>query len=883
MELEVERATGGSETLLHGRYLVERVLRRDRLTTVYLARAAEGAEGASLVWSVHPGMVARSDRAARAFVETMRQVEAVTHAAIPSVQCVEGDDPGPAVVATRAPGRTLREQLDSGVMLAPPEVGRMVESVAGALGVLHRAGIVHRAVSPERVLLEPDPFRVWLEEAGFLHALVSAGFITERATSDLVRPGYLLPEECGPIGSRGGDAYALAVLAFEALSGRLPFGTLRGADLYAALRAPELPSPRSFRALLPEAIDAVFERALGVAHGRGYEGPEAFARALCMAIEPDGAMRLTMPHEAPIPAEAVGEGPVEHLEAAREDGPSVAAEGPPAADAETPAEGARVSHDRVSLEAIPDDEPGGSPSVEVSPVSAPAVPPRPALSVAPPRRPSQPAGADEHAPVPERPRSTPPPLPRTQSSLAPSRRTLRGVYAVANDTGARVPPAPRLPTDLTALSLSQSELTPVVGYEALRASASQAERIAAAEAGSTPEGGEERVSLVELPTSMLEESTTGVVTAPAELPPPEPPTQVLAGGGNDATLVDAPLTLRPSQRAGSPLRAPSENSLPVVRPARATAPAPGASRRPPTRAGGELALRAPTPATGRPAAPTQVSRTRDSDRSPQPSSEVADELTPGALGAPAAASELTAALQRGARLLAGATVLSALVATVGLVYAARSVDEVLLAAQGSSSSTVVPVAAPGPAAPPSPPPSATPAPTPAPQGPVEPPQAALPAPPGVETVAAPVPPPAPPALAAEPVALAPPAPPVAPPAPVETPAAPTGPTTAVVGPVVAAPVAPAPSGPTALQRAMVAAQMRSGVADCVMGMEGRAFTLGLRIEPGTGRVSRVRLRGAFNEPPVSTCIEDIGRTVRVPPFQGEAWDFNLVFPIPRGG
>jgi len=82
---------------------------------------------------------------------------------------------------------------------------------------------------------------------------------------------------------------------------------------------------------------------------------------------------------------------------------------------------------------------------------------------------------------------------------------------------------------------------------------------------------------------------------------------------------------------------------------------------------------------------------------------------------------------------------------------------------------------------------------------------------------------------------------------------------------------------------MVAAQMRSGVADCVMGMEGRAFTLGLRIEPGTGRVSRVRLRGAFNEPPVSTCIEDIGRTVRVPPFQGEAWDFNLVFPIPRGG
>ncbi len=683
MELEVERATGGSETLLHGRYLVERVLRRDRLTTVYLARAAEGAEGASLVWSVHPGMVARSDRAARAFVETMRQVEAVTHAAIPSVQCVEGDDPGPAVVATRAPGRTLREQLDSGVMLAPPEVGRMVESVAGALGVLHRAGIVHRAVSPERVLLEPDPFRVWLEEAGFLHALVSAGFITERATSDLVRPGYLLPEECGPIGSRGGDAYALAVLAFEALSGRLPFGTLRGADLYAALRAPELPSPRSFRALLPEAIDAVFERALGVAHGRGYEGPEAFARALCMAIEPDGAMRLTMPHEAPIPAEAVGEGPVEHLEAAREDGPSVAAEGPPAADAETPAEGARVSHDRVSLEAIPDDEPGGSPSVEVSPVSAPAVPPRPALSVAPPRRPSQPAGADEHAPVPERPRSTPPPLPRTQSSLAPSRRTLRGVYAVANDTGARVPPAPRLPTDLTALSLSQSELTPVVGYEALRASASQAERIAAAEAGSTPEGGEERVSLVELPTSMLEESTTGVVTAPAELPPPEPPTQVLAGGGNDATLVDAPLTLRPSQRAGSPLRAPSENSLPVVRPARATAPAPGASRRPPTRAGGELALRAPTPATGRPAAPTQVSRTRDSDRSPQPSSEVADELTPGALGAPAAASELTAALQRGARLLAGATVLSALVATVGLVYAARSVDEVLLAAQGA--------------------------------------------------------------------------------------------------------------------------------------------------------------------------------------------------------
>jgi len=883
-EPEADKA-GGAESLLQGRYLGERVLRRDRLTTVHLARAVEvteGADGACVVWAVHPGMVARSERAARAFVETMRTVQQVDHPAIPRILCIEGDDPGPSVVAARAPGRTLREQLDSNVLLAPPEVGRMLESVAGALAAMHARGIVHRSLSPERVLLEPDPFRVWLDEAGYLHALVKAGFITERAAADLTRPGYLLPEEFGPWGAVEGDRFALSVLAFEALSGRLPFGTLRGADLSAALRAPELPSPRSFRAVLPDAIDAVFDRALGIAHGRGFAGPEEFARAVRIAIEPEAEMRVTLIHDAPIPAEAVGIGGVEHLQA---DAAQDVDAPPPSTEAMPPAATPREAPTGA------DESPEFLDDLELlaSGLRASDGTPRRPLTVSPPRRPSDPAPVA--GTVSERPRSLPPPLPRNPGSFAPSRHTLRGVYPVANDTGARVPGAPKLPRDLEALSGSQSELTPVVGYEALRDSALDAERVAAKEAtlqetSAAPEEG--RVSLVELDASALEDTGVGLLATNLGLPGRgDDATVASAGPVEEATVNDGHLALRPSQRAPSVLRGHSEGALPVVRPSRqpSAGEARAASPRAGTRGGqGELVLRAPTPASGRPASPTQVRR----GPSGRPEGTPPDSARPRSEPAPAPAVQddaeatnfadttptgLSAWVQRGARMLAGATVLSAVVATVGLVYAARTVDEVLLAAQGSfqtsaqASSQRTASAAPASPAAPTPPTAPE----------------MVPPPPAPVVVAQPPPPPPPPVPEVAPPAAveAPPAPvAVVPPPPALTPAVVAAPTRPATAP--AAPATPT-GGPTPAERALVAGQMRSGVADCVMGMEGRSFSMGLRIEPSTGRVARVRLRGAFNEPPVSTCIEDISRSVRVPPFEGEAWEFFLVFPIPRGG
>ncbi len=877
-EPEVEKAAG-TESLLQGRFLGERVLRRDRLTTVHLARPAaggEGRDGVCVVWSVHPGMVARSERAARAFVETMRRVQEVEHPAIARVLCVEGDDPGPTVVASRAPGRTLREQLDSNALLSPPEVGRLLEHVGGALGALHARGIAHRALSPERVVLEPDPFSVWLEECGYLYALVQAGFITERAAADLARPGYLLPDEFAPWGALEGDRFALSVMAFEALSGRLPFGTLRGSDLGAALRAPELPSPRRFRPMLPEAIDAVFDRALGIAHGRGFEGPVEFARAVRIAIEPDVTMRVTIVHDAPVPDEAVGAGGVEHLDAdaskdARPDS-AVAND----ADAKVVVQGGPSdSLERLSLSDL-DSLPSNEPQVEVA-ARAP-------LSLKPPRRASGPPEPPLSASKSERPRSLPPPLPKVPGSLGPSRHTLRGVYPVANDTGTKVPGAPRVPGDLTALSQSQSELTPVVGYEALLESVVRSERVAAQEAGrpdapleapsgeTSPADDPERPSLVELDASALEDTGVGVVAPPGALPGREDePTVVASHDDHAATVIDGPLSLRPSARAGTALGGHPEDALPVVRPSRVPA-APAA--KPTPRAGGrlspgELVLRAPTPASGRPVGPPQVARKSNglqshgavarASRPPDPIDEQSEESAVVA----GVSSTLSATLQHGARLLAGATVLSAVVATLGLVYAARTVDGVLLAAHQASEARVSePVGAPRPVRP-APVPMAAPEPAPVPLAPAP----LAPVPPAPAPVAAPEP------ALVQPAPTQPaPAPVAAPetPAPRPTPAGRTEPTAA-------------PAGPTQLQRAMVAAQMRSGVSDCVMGMEGRSFSLGLRIEANTGRVSRMRLRGAFNEPPVSTCLEDIGRTVRVPPFEGEPWDFSLVFPIPRGG
>lgn len=278
-----------------GRCVIDRRLRHDRLTAVYLARGREPGE-VFTVWAAHSAVIARSERAAHVFGLEMERLTLLEHPGIPRIIAFDAAEAGPVVISARRPGSSLREIIASGSDRSARLGSKVLQGITRILEVLHSQSppVLHRALVPERVVLDEEG-EVHLEECGYLHALVTAGFVTDRTVLACSQPGYLLPEELAFPPTPALDVFSLATLLFELFTGHLPFGEASAAELSAALRGEQLPTISLHRDDMAIGVDAVFERAFGVARGEGYSTVQAFARDLLRALEPDASARLTLP------------------------------------------------------------------------------------------------------------------------------------------------------------------------------------------------------------------------------------------------------------------------------------------------------------------------------------------------------------------------------------------------------------------------------------------------------------------------------------------------------------------------------------------------------------------------------------------------------------
>ncbi len=292
-----------------GRCVIDRRLRHDPLTAVYLARGREPGEVFS-VWTAHSAVLTRSERAAHAFDLEMERIALLDHPGIPKIIAFNAADARPMVISARRPGSSLRDIIASGSDRSAKLTSKVLQGLAHILDVLHTQSppVLHRGLAPERVFLDEEG-EIHLDECGFLHALVTAGFVTDRTVLARGGPGYLLPEEVAFPPTPALDVFSLATLLFELLTGRLPFGEVSAAELSRALRAEHLPTVSLYRDDLTLRVDAVFERAFGVSRGDGSTTVQAFARDLLRALEPDASVRLTLPGSAdalPDPADDLG-------------------------------------------------------------------------------------------------------------------------------------------------------------------------------------------------------------------------------------------------------------------------------------------------------------------------------------------------------------------------------------------------------------------------------------------------------------------------------------------------------------------------------------------------------------------------------------------------
>jgi hypothetical protein len=162
-----------------------------------------------------------SDTQAR-FRGEARHAGSVTHENIAQIYdyCEPGPDQPAFLVMEYVDGPSLAEMLAAGP-LEPVRVMDVVAQCAAGLQAAHQAGLVHRDIKPGNVLMT-EGGRVKLTDFGISHV---AGSAPVTATGALIgTPAYLAPERAnGTRGSSSSDLYSLGVLAYQCLTGEVPF------------------------------------------------------------------------------------------------------------------------------------------------------------------------------------------------------------------------------------------------------------------------------------------------------------------------------------------------------------------------------------------------------------------------------------------------------------------------------------------------------------------------------------------------------------------------------------------------------------------------------------------------------------------------------------
>jgi hypothetical protein len=185
--------------------------------------------------------------------EAMLQA-ALDHPHIVTVHEAGESDDGLFIATRLVRGRNLKQLIEGG--LAPARALAILDQVASALDVAHAAGLVHRDVKPQNVLVDDNDYAY----------LADFGLIKDARDPGLTQTGeyvgtldYVSPEQIrGEAMTSASDLYAFAAVLYECLSGEVPFPR----DTEAALLYAHLSEAPPRLTELPPAVEAVVDRGL---------------------------------------------------------------------------------------------------------------------------------------------------------------------------------------------------------------------------------------------------------------------------------------------------------------------------------------------------------------------------------------------------------------------------------------------------------------------------------------------------------------------------------------------------------------------------------------------------------------------------------------------
>lgn len=243
---------------------------------------------------------AESEEFEKRFFREAKSAGRLNHPNIVTIHDIGRSDDLAFIAMEFLSGRSLREILDSGVVLPPARIAEIAAEIAEGLAFAHANDVVHRDIKPANIMvLDNGTVKI----ADFGVALLPGGSATLAGTA-FGSPKYMSPEQiAGQQADGRSDIFSLGTVLYEMLTGRPPFsGDNLNAILYQVLNSAP-PPPSSHNAGLPAGFDRIVARALEKDPEKRYQDAAQMAADLRQVGNTPDAMTQAQT-VAPLPSTA---------------------------------------------------------------------------------------------------------------------------------------------------------------------------------------------------------------------------------------------------------------------------------------------------------------------------------------------------------------------------------------------------------------------------------------------------------------------------------------------------------------------------------------------------------------------------------------------------
>ena len=267
-----------------GKYQVVRLVGEGGMGAVYEGLHVEIGKRVAIK-AMNPVLAAIPEARAR-FVREAQLTSRVRHPHIVDVTDIGSEGPQPFLVMEYLEGEDLAHQIQRRGPLPIEEVADIGLPVLAAVAAAHDEGIVHRDLKPLNIFLSAmrdGTIRPTVLDFGISKApphletdpITTAGGL-------LGSPSYFAPEQVSDpkAASPASDQYAVGVILYECVTGRLPYQGTSLAAIFQAILGGEYPPVQTQRLDLPQGLAAIIARAMAIEPAARFPGVREMGRAL---------------------------------------------------------------------------------------------------------------------------------------------------------------------------------------------------------------------------------------------------------------------------------------------------------------------------------------------------------------------------------------------------------------------------------------------------------------------------------------------------------------------------------------------------------------------------------------------------------------------------